>query len=139
MILATFGRIAAIALVMGALAACAPVPIHNITNRAMPPTAERLTQQEIDTIIVTEAAQRGWRIDPIAPGHMKGTLDIRSHRAVVDILADKANLNIRYLESTNLDEKNGVIDRKYNQWVANLEKDITTAVAAAGTLKAINR
>jgi hypothetical protein len=136
---ATVLRVFAVALVVSVLTGCGNAPIYNVTNHSMPQTAQNLTQQEIDAIVIKEATERGWKLEPLGPGHMKGVLDIRSHRAVVDIRADKSSLNIKYLESTNLNERNGIIDRNYNRWVVNLERDIPPAIAAAGATKVISR
>jgi len=136
---ATVLRVFAVALVVSVLTGCGNAPIYNVTNHSMPQTAQHLTQQEIDAIVIKEAAERGWKIEPLGPGHMKGILEVRAHRAVIDLRADKTNLNIRYLESTNLNEKNGIIDRNYNRWVSYLERDIPAGVAAAGAAKVISR
>ena len=140
MTLAHLVRMSAVVLVLAALAGCGSAPIHNVNNHSLSPTTDRLSQQEIDAIVVREASERGWKIEPISPGHMKGILEVRAHRATVDIRVDKKNLNIKYLESSNLNERNGVtIDRSYNRWIGNLESDISTAIAAAGAAQAITR
>jgi hypothetical protein len=143
--LATFVRIAAVTVALGGLAACGSAPIYEVTNHNMPPAAERLTQEEIDSLVIQEAHERGWRLEQIGPGHIKAILESGHQResgpqrAVAEIRANKQNLNIKYLESTNLNERNGKIDRSYNRWIRILQRDIVEAVAAVGAVKGTNR
>ena len=58
------------------------------------------------------------------PGRFRGTLDLRSHQAVVEIPYDTRRFTIRYVTSTNLDASPGMIHRNYNGWVQNLQAAI---------------
>jgi hypothetical protein len=66
----------------------------------------------------------GWRMESHGPGLMRGTLNLRSHQAVVDIPYDTRRFSIRYVSSSNLDYDGRVIHRNYNSWIQNLQNGI---------------
>lgn len=66
----------------------------------------------------------GWRMEQQGPGLVRGTLNLRTHQAVVDIPYDTQRFLIRYVSSTNLDYDGQVIHRNYNSWVQNLQRAI---------------
>jgi len=66
----------------------------------------------------------GWRMEPQGPGLVRGTLNLRTHQAVVDIPYDTQRFSIRYVSSSNLDYDGRVIHRNYNSWVQNLRNAI---------------
>ena len=66
----------------------------------------------------------GWRMEPQGAGLMRGTLDLRTHQAVVAIPYDTQRFSIRYVSSSNLDYDGRAIHRNYNSWVRNLQNAI---------------
>jgi hypothetical protein len=68
----------------------------------------------------------GWAgaMPDVAPGRFRGTLNLRSHQALVDIPYDAQRFQIRYAGSTNLNASPGVIHPNYNGWVQNLQAAI---------------
>jgi hypothetical protein len=76
-------------------------------------------------------ASLGWRMDSLGPGLMRGTLDLRSHQAVVDIPYDTQRFSIRYVSSSNLNYDGTVIHRNYNSWIRNLQNAIVTHSAGS--------
>lgn len=66
----------------------------------------------------------GWRMEPQAPGLVRGMLNLRAHQAVVDIPYDTQRFIIRYVSSSNLDYDGTAIHRNYNSWVQNLQNAI---------------
>jgi hypothetical protein len=72
----------------------------------------------------------GWRMEPQAPGLVRGTLNLRAHQAVVDIPYDTQRFSIRYVSSSNLDYDGRSIHRNYNSWVQNLQNAIVAQPAA---------
>ncbi len=72
----------------------------------------------------------GWRMEPLAPGLVRGTLNLRTHQAVVDVPHDTQRFNIRYVSSSNLDHDGNAIHRTYNSWVQNLQNAIMAQPAA---------
>jgi hypothetical protein len=66
----------------------------------------------------------GWRMEQQEPGLIRGTLNLRTHQAVVDIPYDTQRFSIRYVSSNNLDYDGRAIHRNYNSWVQNLQNAI---------------
>ena len=75
----------------------------------------------------------GWRMEPQGPGLMRGTLNLRTHQAVVDIPYDTHRFSIRYAGSSNLDYDGNAIHRNYNSWVQNLQNAIIQQSAPKST------
>ena len=57
---------------------------------------------------------------------MEGTLNLRSHTAIVDITYDTRTYSIKYKDSTNLGYDGRNIHSNYNGWIENLDKGIQT-------------
>lgn len=94
-----------------------------------------LSQKAVNKAIRLGAAQRGWVVSRQDSGFIEATLNIRSHVARVGITYDTSAIQIRYLDSTNLDYevKKGVarIHGNYLKWVNNLVRDISVQLQAA--------
>jgi hypothetical protein len=104
------------------LAACARTqPIQNVEGREFigPGTLAQRANQ-----IRRAGAGRGWQMQEIRPGLIRGTLVLRDHLAVVDIPYDAQRFSIRYADSRNLLYDGASIHRNYNSWVQNLANDI---------------
>lgn len=82
-------------------------------------------------------ASLGWSMSDAQPGLMRGTLNLRSHQAVVDIPYDRNRFSIRYVDSTNLNASPGVIHPNYNSWVQNLRTAIMRE--SAGGISPVRR
>jgi hypothetical protein len=98
-----------------------------------------LSEQAVAKAITLGVAQRGWIVSKQEPGYMEATLNIRTHMARVGITYDLKTVQIRYLDSSNLDyevkDDGRHIHRNYAKWINNLVRDISmqllTASAAA--------
>lgn len=94
-----------------------------------------LSDKAVAKSIRLGVAQRGWVVTRQDPGYMEATLNIRSHVAKVGITYDTKSIQIRYLDSTNLDyeEKKGVrrIHGNYLKWVNNIVRDISVQLQSA--------
>ena len=126
-----------IALIIG-LASCAGVPILNIKDAPIRTlSGKEMTQEQVTKAIVLAGMGLKWNMDVAAPGHIVGTLDLRSHQAVVDITYDTKRYNITYKSSQNLliTDGNGRegIHPNYNGWIQNLDNAIRTQVVAIGS------
>ena len=75
----------------------------------------------IERAIIEVGVDLGWVIDPTGPGEARGTLNLRSHMAVVRIRYDDHRVRIDFVESKNLDHHGNMIHRSYNHWIRNLE------------------
>jgi len=119
--------------VMGLLAGCRTSAIYHVKNAIVPPglNGGTLTMPEIKKAIMTAGAGLGWNVKEESPGHLVGTLHLRSHTAVVDIPYSTETYNISYKSSSNLlyDPVEGEIHSNYNGWIENLDKAIKTQLA----------
>ena len=103
------------------LAGCA-TPIYNVQSAPFlhPGTLETRTAQ-----IQRAGAGLGWQMDPIRPGVMRATLNLRTHVAVTEITYDAQRFAIRYVDSSNLGYDGTNIHKNYNGWIHNLERAIS--------------
>jgi len=94
-----------------------------------------LSEKAVAKSIRLGVAQRGWVVSRQDPGYMEATLNIRSHVAKVGITYDTKSIQIRYIDSTNLDYevKKGVrrIHGNYLKWINNIVKDIGVQLQSA--------
>lgn len=106
-----------------------PTPINDIA--AAPVTTPRpATLQEIERAIRTAGAGLGWQMVPRGPGKVEGTINLREHRAVVDISFDAKNYSIKYKDSSNLNYDGKSIHPQYNNWIINLDRAIRAQLSA---------
>lgn len=103
-------------------------PIITVTGKE--PSMEQVTKA-----IVEAGTRLNWTMAIVQPGHIVGTLPIRSHSAVVDIMYNTKTYSITYKDSTNLkyDAANQTIHNNYNGWVQNLDNAIKARLSAAGS------
>ncbi len=108
------------------LVACTGQPIRNVDNAPI-----SVSSPNYDLADVTKAIQRagvglGWQMKEATPGHIVGTLYLRTHVAVVDIVYTLDDYSINYKNSTNLnyDPGNNTIHKNYNGWIQNLTNAI---------------
>ena len=97
--------------------------IRNVDNAALGGTYD---PADVERAIVSAGANRGWRMEPQEPGHVEGTLEVREHRAEIDVTFDEDSFDISYRDSENLNHNpdEGTIHPNYNGWIENLERDI---------------
>ena len=89
---------------------------------------------EVTKSITSAAAKHGWEMRVEKPGYIVGTLHLREHEAVVDILYDTKSYSIVYKSSQNLqyNEANRTIHKNYNSWIRNLNVSIQRELGGAG-------
>ncbi len=102
----------------------------DIYNVASAPITS-VSSQQIQTKAVKDAILRagnklGWIMQPKADGYIVGTLNLRAHKAVVDITYTSSTFSIVYKDSANLyyDAAKNRIHKNYNGWIRNLEHEI---------------
>jgi hypothetical protein len=120
---------AAIALVLIAIAAVALVacaqPVYNVKGAPVEVAGGKPpTMAEVEKAIVHAGSALGWKMQPVKPGHVVGTLNLRSHAAWVDVTYDTTTYNISYNNSANLNYDGANIHKNYNGWIQNLDKGI---------------
>ena len=78
-----FCVIASLALVV---AACQNVrPIYDVSDRQLFGTAKKLSQQELDDLVISTGLKRGWHFRSISNGELEGQIHVRTHMAVVKV------------------------------------------------------
>ena len=117
------GRAVLLAVVVGALpAGCArQMPVYTATNVPFggdAPASERSLQ------IRRAGAGLGWVTEDVAPGLIRGTLELRTHKAMVDVPYDRQQFSIKHASSQNLDFDGRTIHNNYNGWVRRLQQVI---------------
>lgn len=85
--------------------------------------------QKIQNAIKKAFVGRGWRLREKESDHILARLELRGHRADVKATWGDGVIHLTYVDSENLkfEEKNGEkrIHRNYNNWIINLERDIS--------------
>jgi hypothetical protein len=109
--------------------ACTSAPLMNVTDA---PISRGYTAEQVKTAILKAGAGRGWVMQSVKPGLVRGTLDLRKHKAVIDVAYTANTFSITYVDSTDLDYKDGKIHRYYNHWVNNLRADIQAELPPTG-------
>ncbi len=114
------------------LSACAPMPVQNVENAPV-----NVSSTNYDLSDVTKAIQRagsglGWQMKEQTPGHIVGTLHLRTHMAAVDVTYTLDDFSINYKDSSNLKYNPGskTIHKNYNSWIQNLSNAITVQMSS---------
>lgn len=126
-------HVALAALVVAVAAAgCTTVPIMNVEKAAVTSASGKaLTQDQVRTAIVRAGSSLGWQMKDEGPGKLVGTLQLRTHTAVVEIPYSTTNYSIKYRSSVDLMESGGNIHKNYNGWIQNLTRGITAQLSAS--------
>lgn len=114
-----------------AVLGCTAQPIRNVSNAPVVSSKANLRLDDVRDAIKRAGAGLGWGMKEISTGSITGTLQLRTHTAVVGIKYDTKSYSIDYADSTNLkyDEKKRTIHRNYNGWIQNLDNAIRTNLA----------
>jgi len=127
-----WGKLLFVALALMFFASCRTAPIYNVDHQAIAtPAGKSLTMKQVRAAIVRAGASRGWAMKDAGPGHLVGTLHLRTHVAVVDIRYTTKYYSIHYKSSKNLRYDGKHIHSNYNGWIENLQHDITTQLTLA--------
>lgn len=100
-------------------------PIHNIRETI----ALQHSLEQVRKAILIAGAQRGWSMTPVQDGVIDAKLAKRDFSTHIKINYSSTQYSIQYVDSTNLNAKNGMIHNNYNRWIANLDKDIKIQLA----------
>ncbi len=111
------------------IAGCRSAPVYNVTDAPFTVAQPSVTEADMTRAIVTGGRSLGWIMKEQGPGHILGTLHLRTHTAVVDIFYDRNQYSIVYNSSTNLDYDGTNIHSNYNGWVQNLSNAIDVQVS----------
>lgn len=118
-----FLRTAALALVAAGIA-CAPIPPPQYTAFADAAPPDIRARQ-----IKRAGIALGWAMENQRPGVVRGTLNVRNQRLVVDVAYDAAGFSIAHVSNVNMGEGD-TIHYNYGRWVRNLQARIVAQPAA---------
>jgi len=90
--------------------------------------------EDVQKAIITAGAGLGWQMTVAKPGEIIGTLNVRSHQAVVSIPYTVKSYSILYKDSSNLkyDADKQTIHENYSGWIQRLDGAIRSGLTAAG-------
>ena len=114
------------------LTACAPTPIRDIDNAPINVSSANYDLSDVTSAIKSAGIGLGWQMKEETPGHIVGSLYLRSYVAVVDITYTLDDYSISYKDSKNLryDAGSNAIHSSYNRWIRNLAKKIDLRLVA---------
>ncbi|MBH0204061.1 MAG: hypothetical protein HP496_17630 [Nitrospira sp.] len=97
-------------------------------------TGKQPSMEDVQNAIITAGVGLGWQMAVAKPGEIIGTLNLRSHQAVVTIPYTTKHYSILYKSSNNLkyDAATQTIHENYLAWIQRLDGAIRTRVTAAG-------
>ncbi len=97
-------------------------------------SGKELSLEEVGKEIVAAGVAAGWQMAPAKSGEIIGTLNVRSHQAVVSIPYTTKAYSILYKDSSNLkyDATAQTIHENYASWIQRLDGAIRSRLAAAG-------
>ena len=132
----SIGRTTLLLAILVAIAGCPAVQILNVKDAPVKTLSGKdLTLQQVTKAIVLAGMGLKWEMVVAEPGHIVGTLNLRSHQAVVDIPYTTKTYSITYKSSRNLlqvykDGRVMGIHSNYNGWIENLDNAIRTQIIA---------
>lgn len=110
-------------IVVALLGGCRSAGIYNVS--AAPVVANKaVSMEDVKKAIVRAGVSLGWQMKPMESGLIIGTLNLRTHMAMVNIKYDTKTYSITYKDSNNLDYTGDNIHKNYNGWIQNLDSGI---------------
>ncbi len=107
----------------------ATAPVYNVADAPVTALTGALTDDQVQVAIIRAGSSLGWQVEPVAPGHLVGTLNLRKHTAIVDIMHSASKYSITYKDSRVLKYKDNMIHRNYNNWIHNLDREIKAQIS----------
>lgn len=126
-------KLCLIAFLLAVLIGCGATPVKNVVDSPVNVSGSNFTLTDVQNAIIQAGTNLGWQMQPSGPGHIIGTLYIRTHMAQVDVHYDRQNYDITYRNSSNLDYDEGKIHGRYNKWVENLDNAIQARLAGTSS------
>jgi hypothetical protein len=100
-------------------------PIYNVDEATIVTNSDKpASADDVKKAILRAGATLGWNMKVEKPGHVIGTLHLRSHMAQVDITYSTKSYSITYRNSENLNYDGSNIHGNYNGWVQRLQQNI---------------
>lgn len=120
-------------LALALLSGCASsrVPVENL--RGAPVMARHaLTLDQVAAAIARAGVRLGWQMRRVDAHDMAAVLRLYRARAVIRIHFTTHTYDLSYGSSQHLHAKGGEIERRYNQWIHSLVREIGRQTACAG-------
>lgn len=97
-------------------------------------TGKQPSLEDVQKAIIGAGVGLNWQMAVAKPGEIIGTLNVRSHQAVVSIPHTTKNYSIIYKDSTNLkyNAEKQTIHENYIGWIQRLDGAIRARLTAAG-------
>jgi hypothetical protein len=97
-------------------------------------TGKQPSLEDVQKAIIAAGVGLNWQMAIAKPGEIIGTLNVRSHQAVVSIPYTTKNYSIIYKDSTNLkyNAEKQTIHENYSGWIQRLDGAIRARLTAAG-------
>jgi hypothetical protein len=112
------------------LVACTTQPVRNVDNAPINVSGSSYDLSDVTRAIKTAGTVLGWQMQEKTPGHVVGSLYLRTHVAVVDVTYTLDEFSINYKDSTNLNYDGSLIHKNYNGWIDNLTNAINAQLSA---------
>jgi len=100
-----------------------------LTDPAPIPVPSGVALKDVGKAIKTALAGRTWVITEDNPGKIVSTLNLRTHMAKIQVAYDEKMIEIKYLDSGDLDYEEKpdgrYIHRNYLTWIQNVVGDIS--------------
>ena len=92
------------------------------------------SMEDVQKAIIGAGVGLGWQMAIAKPGEIIGTLNVRSHQAVVTIPYTTKSFSILYKDSNNLkyNAEKQTIHQNYTGWIQRLDGAIRSRLTAAG-------
>jgi hypothetical protein len=102
------------------------VPVYNVDSARIEASSikPKPTLDEVGLTIQRAGTSLGWLMESVKPGHILGTLQVRTHVASVDIRYNTTAYSIHYKASNNLGYDGETIHPNYNGWIKRLSSAI---------------
>jgi hypothetical protein len=112
------------------LVACTTQPVRNVDNAPINVSGSSYDLSDVTRAIKTAGTVLGWQMQEKTPGHVVGSLYLRTHVAIVDVTYTLDEFSINYKDSTNLNYDGSLIHKNYNGWIENLTNAINVQLSA---------
>lgn len=107
-------------------------PILATQEKPVPASAQGAPLSAIEAAIVEAGARRGWRFQHLADGQLRATYSKWPWVAEADVLFSNQSYRIQYVDAKNMERQNDGVERAYNRWIGNLDRDIAAKLNEIG-------
>ncbi len=106
-------------------------PLMNFENSPIVTVSGKQAKMEsVKKAIILGGTSKGWQMQPVADGHIVGTIFHSGHMAKVDVKYTTDTYSVTYKDSSNLNYDGANIHKRYNHWVRLLNDAIRAQLTA---------